>query len=446
MPSMRARPRLLALALAFALAFALAACSEEKTVPATQVVVSVHSNLEVGAQLSRVDVEVRDAARGKLVGTPRVFKLSAGKPDDDEVSLPFSFTVAKGEAERFRLDVIGYGPLGPNGALRSVIERKVVARFRTRETLLLQVFLDRACFDNVCTDASTCYPERERGVDAGDCGALPEPTLVAIDPGDESDVWSGKPTAPGQDAGQDDGGAAGRDGSAAGGNGGSAGTDPDAGERPDAGADAGTGEDGGALAGSGGSGGTGGSAGTGGTAGSSGTGGTGGMDGCVPTGETMFQRLAGDHVNEPQAPSAYNSRPPSSGMHCPDWGRWAEFTPQNPLSACHFLHNLEHGAVVLLYNCPSGCPELVELLRDVIADAPLDPNCSGLGIKRLLITPYADMEATLAATTWGYTWTSNCVDDQTHDELIAFITAHWGSNAAEGAPEPTVCEHGEILP
>ncbi|HMI91599.1 MAG TPA: hypothetical protein VK509_09570, partial [Polyangiales bacterium] len=153
---MCSRPGLVSFVLVLAHVFALGACGEEKTVPATQVVVSVHSNLEVGRQLSRVDVEVRDAATGKPVGTPRVFKLSAAKPDDDEVSLPFSFTVVQGEAERFRLDVIGYGPLGPSGALRSVIERKAVARFRTHETLLLQVFLDQVCFDHVCTEASTC--------------------------------------------------------------------------------------------------------------------------------------------------------------------------------------------------------------------------------------------------------------------------------------------------
>ncbi|HMI93923.1 MAG TPA: DUF3105 domain-containing protein, partial [Polyangiales bacterium] len=196
--------------------------------------------------------------------------------------------------------------------------------------------------------------------------------------------------------------------------------------------------------------GTGGIAGTGGTGGSAGTGGTGGSDGtdsCVPTGETMFERLGADHLNDPQPSSVYNSRPPSSGTHCDVWGRWAEFTPQNPLPACNFLHNLEHGSVVLLYNCPSGCAEVVDVLRGVFNDVGLvDPNCNDQGIKRLLITPYADMDAKLAAVAWGYTWTANCVDAQTPAELIAFISAHWGTNPADRAPEPTVCNHGSYAP
>ncbi len=442
---MCSRPRLVSFVLALVLVLVLAviaACSEEKVVAATQVVVSVHSNLEVGRQLSRVDVEVRAAASGKSVAPPRSFMLREGKPRAGEVTLPFSFTVTKADAERFRLDVIGYGPLGPNGDLRAVIERKTIARFRAQETLLLQVFLDAACFDNLCTGARTCYPERADDVAAGECGALPEPALPEIEPGDERDVWSGEPIPSAGKDGGDDGGAAGGDGSTAGGSGGAAGMDPDAG-RPDAGEDSGMAEDAGMT---GGSGGMVGSAGAGGSAGMSGSGGIGGGEpGCVPTGQQMFTRLSGAHVATPQDPSIYNSRPPSSGMHCDAWGRWEEFTPTKPLAACNFLHNLEHGAVVLLYNCPEGCPEVVEVLRGVVNDVALiDPNCAGQGIKRLLITPYAEMEAKLAAVAWGYTWTSECVDGQTHDQLLAFIRARWGTTPADTAPEPSICEHGSV--
>ena len=253
---------------------------------------------------------------------------------------------------------------------------------------------------------------------------------------DEKDAPTGERAGSGAKvAGDRDGGpAAGRDGGlGSGGRGGSAAGGSDAGE-PDAG-DAG---------GAGGSGGRGGAGGSGGTGGSGGSGGTG--PACVPTGEQMFASLGAEHTSTPQDPSTYNSRPPSSGTHCDAWGRWAEFTPAFPLPACNFLHNLEHGSVVLLYNCPDGCNDVVELLRQVVADAPLDPNCSGQGIKRLLITPYADMEAKVAAVAWSYTWTSDCTDADTHDDLIEFITRHWGTNPADRAPEPTICGHGSIAP
>ena len=52
------------------------------------------------------------------------------------------------------------------------------------------------------------------------------------------------------------------------------------------------------------------------------------------------------------------SRPPTSGPHYGDWWRTYGLVDQ-ALPAGVWLHNLEHGAVVLLYNCPSACPDLV---------------------------------------------------------------------------------------
>lgn len=438
---------------ALACACELAACKDEQQVAATQVVVSVASDLAVGTQLTRVDAQVRSTS-GKQIGPPRSFELSRD-PGEDEVDLPFSFTVEKGESDRFRLDVIGYGPLGPDGDLRPVVERKVIARFQARKTLLLKVFLGAACFDNLCAGSRTCYPERAAGVDAGECGDLPEPMLRPVAPSTENDGWTGKPDSgasggvAGKDGGREDGGSG---ASGGGGRGGDGGDDPDAAAGSDAGEDAGmnagSGGSAGTTAGSGGSAGSAGSAGTsgsGGSAGSSGSGST--SDECVPTGERAFPQLAADHVQAPLPSTSYNSRPPSSGQHCDAWSRWGvEYTPAKPLPACNWLHNLEHGSIILLYNCPGGCPDEVQLLRDVMKDAPLDPDCSEQGIKRLLITPYADMEAKIAATTWGYTWTSSCIDGDTKQEMIDFIVAHWGNNASDKSPEPGVCGHGSVMP
>lgn len=420
--------------------------------PATQVIVTVNSDLAIGEQLARVDVEVRDAS-GDHLAEQRSFDLTAGKPRDGEVRVPFSFAVAKGKAERFRLDVIGYGPLGSGGALRPVIERKALASFRTHQTLLLKIFLGEVCFDNVCAGERTCYPEASDATAAGKCGSAVEIKLSAVEPGAEASAWTGTGTPSAHDAGQADA-AISRDSgepevAGKGGSGGSGDVaERDAGERDAGGRDAGEAPGGG----SGGASGSGGSSGGGGSS-ESGSGGSGGSEepACVPVGERMFNHdnVTSPHLTAPEPPGFYNSSPPSSGEHCDVWGKWGEYPAQNPLPACNFVHNLEHGSIVLLYNCPDGCDDIVMLLRQVMDDSGPDPDCQSEGIKRLVLTPYKDMSVRLAASAWGYTWTSDCIDDSTHDALLAFIHKHWGTvpNAGAGeAPEPSYCAQGSFTP
>lgn len=176
--------------------------------------------------------------------------------------------------------------------------------------------------------------------------------------------------------------------------------------------------------------------------------GTGGAPACVPTAEQRYMHDSippAPHIDAGLDPAAYNSRPPSSGLHCAEWGAYTTFTEQAPLPACNFVHNLEHGAIVFFYNCPLGCPEIVAGLKQVMADTPDDPNCSAsFGIKRLVLTPYAEMEATVAAAAWGYTWTSSCptLDSDARNSLLNFVGAHWGGDA----PEPTMCNNGTVTP
>jgi hypothetical protein len=147
------------------------------------------------------------------------------------------------------------------------------------------------------------------------------------------------------------------------------------------------------------------------------------------------------HVPVELDPSEYNSSPPSSGPHCGSWGQYATYEPSAPLPACNYLHNLEHGAVALLYNCPEGCPDVVAALGAILADPPDDPDCAA---PRLLLTPYEDMDALVAAAAWGHTWTSEAFDECTEASLRAFIETHIGSRGT--SPEPMVCANGSIAP
>jgi hypothetical protein len=177
-------------------------------------------------------------------------------------------------------------------------------------------------------------------------------------------------------------------------------------------------------------------------AGGAGASGEGAQGDCDPSAqEHEHDSMPAMHVPVPLPASTYNSSPPSSGPHCPAWGRYAVYGEDAPLPACNFLHNLEHGAIALLYNCLDGCDEIVADLEQVIADAPDDPECGA--VKRLLLTPYAEMDATIAAAAWGYTWTADCLDDGARASLLDFIAAHRGP--AGDAPE-SVCGDGSIGP
>jgi hypothetical protein len=96
---------------------------------------------------------------------------------------------------------------------------------------------------------------------------------------------------------------------------------------------------------------------------------------------------------------------------------------------------------VLLYNCPRGCPEIVEVLAGIMAAPPDDPDCIA---PRLVLTPYEEMDATVAAAAWGYTWTADCIDADARGSLVAFIEAHIGTRG--DAPEPAVCGNGGFAP
>src|SRR5262249_14496555 len=65
--------------------------------------------------------------------------------------------------------------------------------------------------------------------------------------------------------------------------------------------------------------------------------------------------------------------PPTSGQH---WGNtWADWQMYDkPVPPEVFVHNLEHGGIVLLYRCDTPCPRLVGQLRDLYPTFPKAKN------------------------------------------------------------------------
>lgn len=104
----------------------------------------------------------------------------------------------------------------------------------------------------------------------------------------------------------------------------------------------------------------------------------------------------GGHV-EIGIPIGYKHYPPSSGTHygttLPQLGFFDQTWPEG-----YWLHNLEHGDIVVLYNCPEDCPDLKAKLRALIDKAP-QRRCP---TPKLIIMPYSQgMTTPITTIAWG---------------------------------------------
>jgi uncharacterized membrane protein YgcG len=111
--------------------------------------------------------------------------------------------------------------------------------------------------------------------------------------------------------------------------------------------------------------------------------------------------------------------PPCGGDHWPVWAPYEKHTAPLPRPA--YVHDEEHGAVVLLYSCPEGCPEVVTTLEQVFDEAPTDATCATLNPPvnaRMLLAPDPEIPTPIAAAAWGATYTATCIDKAS---LSAFV-------------------------
>ncbi len=86
------------------------------------------------------------------------------------------------------------------------------------------------------------------------------------------------------------------------------------------------------------------------------------------------------HVPEGSA-ITYQGNPPASGPHYPSWLRYAEYTQVIPRG--YWVHNLEHGAVVVLYR-PDAPADVIRQITDAFRSIPNDPLC---GHRRAVLVP-----------------------------------------------------------
>lgn len=159
--------------------------------------------------------------------------------------------------------------------------------------------------------------------------------------------------------------------------------------------------------------------------------------------------LGRDHV--PVGTSVeYNSNPPTSGKHYADWVRAGIY--QTPKENGYLVHSLEHGYIILSYNCDkkvtSNKPQVTSVYAHgveeaspsaeesspsaILSDAFRSDDCHRLvdqlisvyekkGKKKLIVIPRPNMDARIALTAWNYI---DKLDSFDSERIEKFIDAH----------------------
>jgi hypothetical protein len=131
----------------------------------------------------------------------------------------------------------------------------------------------------------------------------------------------------------------------------------------------------------------------------------------------------------------YATNPPSGGDH---WGVWAAFGSYDvPVPREMYVHDMEHGALILLHACDGACPDVVAALaqaRDAVAGDPLCLQIPDGPTERVITTPDPLLDAPIAMAAWGATYTATCIDVPS---LRAFAKAHYGHGTE------TLCAQGQ---
>jgi hypothetical protein len=157
---------------------------------------------------------------------------------------------------------------------------------------------------------------------------------------------------------------------------------------------------------------------------------------CAPTLEAQEAKYRA-HVARDTV-IAYESNPPSWGLHYPTWVEYGAH--RLPVDRREYVHNAEHGSIVLLYKCESAdaCPSIASALERVAASVPAEAFCEtwpGGGVRaRVVVTPDPLLDVPVAAMAWGHTYRASCFDAAS---LLAFAEEHIGQgpelNCADGA-------------
>jgi len=150
-----------------------------------------------------------------------------------------------------------------------------------------------------------------------------------------------------------------------------------------------------------------------------------------PVGEAIAE-MPHSHVSPP-AKVMYNHNPPTSGCH---YNLGFGVAPiQNgaydrPIAREYWVHNLEHGYIAVLYNCPSGCDPQFQQLRQWYKTLPPDPS-GRVAYARVIIIPYSEMTVPFACVSWDW---YDPIPVFSLDEVKGFYSNHVGHAPESAGP------------
>jgi len=128
------------------------------------------------------------------------------------------------------------------------------------------------------------------------------------------------------------------------------------------------------------------------------------------------------HV-DPSTTPTYKFYPPASGPHYSAQGiapvPWQTI---DTLQEGQYVHNLEHGGIAILYDCPSGtaCTTLKNALENYVKNlAPAEPTYNEV---KIVLTPYSrGMQKKVALVAWDYI---EFLDGYDQAEITRFYENH----------------------
>jgi hypothetical protein len=134
-----------------------------------------------------------------------------------------------------------------------------------------------------------------------------------------------------------------------------------------------------------------------------------------------------NHISVGQPHDPYNSDPPTSGPHY-DQPVQAGFYDEAPQDE-YLVHNLEHGHIIISYNCTGlsdeACTDLKDDIRGVMGRAGVS---AVTGTLKLVAVPRPTMENVITLTSWGHLQRLEAFDA---NAILTFIRAY-----RDEAPEP----------
>lgn len=130
---------------------------------------------------------------------------------------------------------------------------------------------------------------------------------------------------------------------------------------------------------------------------------------------------------------AYVHNPPASGPHYGQWARSAVYP--EALDRRTWVHNLEHGWLVLLYR-PDAPAAAVQVLLDAYAAGFADAECPAGPVRRIIVTPDPLLPTPVAAVTAYRALTADRLESAELERMFTLCRV--------AAPEVRVCGDGQV--